>query len=239
MSRPDIPAIDELERTLDHISRIDAEVADLEDQKRQLSAYIQELPAVIATQLHTADERIEASRYLYWHVPEMHVKAIAHDLLAVKTHMASELIGPAASTLKCENCCKPIEVTSRADLQRLQQSYKQRARYQFLCSYCTEARQEQWAQESQHLYRTQVNRLDELQSMPYREYLQTPEWQERRKRHLRSANYRCQVCNSSQPLDVHHRTYERRGHERPQDLIALCRSCHQLFHDQGRLPSKD
>ena len=69
--------------------------------------------------------------------------------------------------------------------------------------------------------------------MPYQEYLQTPEWQARRKDALQRAEYRCQTCNASDRiLDVHHRTYERRGHEKPSDLTVLCRDCHELFHQR-------
>jgi 5-methylcytosine-specific restriction endonuclease McrA len=75
-------------------------------------------------------------------------------------------------------------------------------------------------------------RLGELRSMPYREYLKTPEWQACRRDALRRADYSCQVCNSGGPLDVHHRTYERRGTERASDLIVLCRDCHALFHGE-------
>jgi len=31
-------------------------------------------------------------------------------------------------------------------------------------------------------------------------------------------------------VDIHHRTYERFGHEWLSDLIALCRNCHDLTH---------
>jgi len=72
--------------------------------------------------------------------------------------------------------------------------------------------------------------LELLRTMPYDEYLQTPEWQEKRKEALRRADYRCQLCNSDESLDVHHRTYERRGYELASDLIALCRDCHKTFH---------
>ena len=71
--------------------------------------------------------------------------------------------------------------------------------------------------------------------MPYADYLQTPEWQARRKVMLRQAGYRCQVCNTDRLLHVHHRTYERRGMEQPADLITLCGDCHKLFHDNGKL----
>lgn len=77
------------------------------------------------------------------------------------------------------------------------------------------------------------NRARVLARMTYREYLQTPEWQERRGEALMRAQGRCQVCNKPYNLDVHHRTYERRGAEAPDDLTVLCRTCHATFH--GRL----
>jgi 5-methylcytosine-specific restriction endonuclease McrA len=69
----------------------------------------------------------------------------------------------------------------------------------------------------------------------YREYLQSPEWQGTRDDALHQAKHRCCICNSRHQLEVHHRTYERIGHERPDDLTVLCRPCHALFHRYGRL----
>ena len=88
----------------------------------------------------------------------------------------------------------------------------------------------------QHLL--EEERRWELGLMPYDEYLQTPEWQEKRAEAHARADGRCQVCNSLGPLDVHHRTYEHRGSEREDDLIVLCRDCHELFHRFGRLKAR-
>ena len=47
---------------------------------------------------------------------------------------------------------------------------------------------------------------------------------------------RCQVCNTDKSiLDTHHRTYERLGRELDGDLIVLCRDCHRIFHENGKL----
>lgn len=81
-----------------------------------------------------------------------------------------------------------------------------------------------------------LTREEWLRIMPYQEYLQTPEWKTRREQALLRAGHRCQVCNSNNTtLNTHHRTYIRRGNELPEDLIVLCQSCHQLFHDNGKL----
>lgn len=83
-------------------------------------------------------------------------------------------------------------------------------------------------------------RFYELQDMTYREYLETYEWRTIRQEMVRRAGWKCQVCNSSKKLHVHHRDYERRGLEACSDLIVLCAACHYLFHqsmwtnDKGR-----
>lgn len=73
---------------------------------------------------------------------------------------------------------------------------------------------------------------DALLSISYREYLQSPHWQGIKEYALLRANYRCQLCNSTGLLDVHHRTYENKGVEDHNDVIALCRRCHSKFHDK-------
>jgi hypothetical protein len=82
----------------------------------------------------------------------------------------------------------------------------------------------------------QIERQRELATMPYTDYLLTPEWQHRRLDQLDRAGYRCQMCNreprKGNPLHVHHRTYANRGNERPGDLIVLCKNCHFAFHEQ-------
>ncbi|MGI8406032.1 MAG: HNH endonuclease signature motif containing protein [Thermomicrobiales bacterium] len=85
-------------------------------------------------------------------------------------------------------------------------------------------------------YTRRTLRIHELETMPYREYLLTPEWQARRQLHRQHAGERCQVCNSEQSLHVHHRTYANRGNERFSDLIVLCASCHKHFHETMGVP---
>ena len=65
--------------------------------------------------------------------------------------------------------------------------------------------------------------------MNYRAYMQSPEWRRRRNEALERAGHRCQVCNGTENLQAHHRTYENLGHELPGDLTVLCDECHALF----------
>jgi hypothetical protein len=74
-----------------------------------------------------------------------------------------------------------------------------------------------------------------LRHMPYKEYLKTQHWKDVREKALNRAGRKCQICNSDFQLNVHHRTYENRGAEKPNDVIALCRSCHEKFHNISRV----
>lgn len=69
----------------------------------------------------------------------------------------------------------------------------------------------------------------------YHAYLLSPEWKARRDERINAAGRRCQVCNSPDRLNCHHRTYERIGRESPEDLVVLCEVCHGIFHRNGRL----
>jgi 5-methylcytosine-specific restriction endonuclease McrA len=70
----------------------------------------------------------------------------------------------------------------------------------------------------------------------YREYIEGPEWQERRRYYLARAMYRCQLCKrrgvNGRGLNVHHSDYSRLGAELEIDVIVLCRDCHARHHDK-------
>lgn len=63
-----------------------------------------------------------------------------------------------------------------------------------------------------------------------REYLRGPAWQTLREAALHNAKYKCELCNYTRRLHVHHRDYAHVFHERPEDLIVLCRKCHAVHH---------
>jgi len=71
--------------------------------------------------------------------------------------------------------------------------------------------------------------------MPYRKYLHTYHWEHLRELKLLEVDNRCQICYNKVGLNVHHRTYERLGHEKLMDLTVLCKECHELFHKHGKL----
>jgi 5-methylcytosine-specific restriction endonuclease McrA len=69
-------------------------------------------------------------------------------------------------------------------------------------------------------------------SLVYIEYIRSREWYIKAGEAKARAKFRCQICNSQSRLETHHRTYENLGCEQPEDLIVLCRKCHEKFHDK-------
>ncbi len=78
-----------------------------------------------------------------------------------------------------------------------------------------------------------------LPLLRYSDYLKTEHWEEIRRKALGRANGRCQVCNADGELHTHHRTYENLGSERDNDVVALCKECHALFHERRELAELD
>lgn len=76
-------------------------------------------------------------------------------------------------------------------------------------------------------------RMMHLQEMPYSRYLKSPEWEQTREAVKERDGGRCRLCDATSALQVHHRTYERRGVERLDDLTLLCGDCHSAFHGKG------
>jgi len=68
--------------------------------------------------------------------------------------------------------------------------------------------------------------------MDYVTYITSAAWRSNpaRQRELAAANFACRLCPNAAAIgariEVHHRTYERLGHELDGDLIALCSECH-------------
>lgn len=68
----------------------------------------------------------------------------------------------------------------------------------------------------------------------YRAHLKSAKWKKLRKAKLDEAHGQCQKCGAGQGRrEVHHKSYERLGDERLEDLIVLCPDCH-AFEDKIR-----
>ena len=66
----------------------------------------------------------------------------------------------------------------------------------------------------------------------YQQHLESDYWKQISTAVKARFGYRCAVCNSPHDLNAHHRTYDHRGRELEfiDDLICLCRRCHEIFH---------
>lgn len=67
-------------------------------------------------------------------------------------------------------------------------------------------------------------------SSPYASYLKSSAWKRVRKAAIARVHGICERCGRteySRRLEVHHKTYERLGCERSDDLVVLCTECHQ------------
>lgn len=70
-------------------------------------------------------------------------------------------------------------------------------------------------------------------NLNYEEYSKTEHWQHMREIAREHYGDCCCLCGSTVSLDVHHRTYDRRGRERLSDVILLCRDCHATYHKRA------
>ena len=64
----------------------------------------------------------------------------------------------------------------------------------------------------------------------YQQYLGSPQWKKIRKRILKRANYKCEICKIMKAYQVHHKHYKNIFNEKDKDLIAICGTCHQDKH---------
>ena len=66
----------------------------------------------------------------------------------------------------------------------------------------------------------------------YQDYLISEDWKRLRNLKLKQADNKCQLCNSADNLQIHHRTYKRVYEEDLNDLTVLCSYCHYRFHEK-------
>lgn len=162
------------------------------------------------------------------------------DLIPTKAlgafHQMSEVLKERCPwTYPCGSCGAEQRVTSRTQLKALQRPARSYERPKE-CDQCAERRRERDSDRFERDRAAYRSRLRELKTMPYQQYLDSPEWKERRAARLKAAGYACQVCNGrNKVLNVHHRTYIRRGEEYARDLVVLCQDCHHMFHRNGSL----
>lgn len=71
----------------------------------------------------------------------------------------------------------------------------------------------------------------------YQEYLASNKWKQKARQVRNRDKHRCVHCSASAcELHVHHLTYKHLRNEPLDDLITLCKPCHQKLHNLPRDP---
>lgn len=234
-----LPALGALERAWEAVEKAEQLRETAKEEMTAALEKIQDALVTLALQIgEDFDLRDRIIQHLYWMEPDIKTTWLA-EAFGIKSHQIVEIAGAASILVPCSRCGQEyqIVVTSRSMMQSALQMRSRSAGYvTSMCETCKELTHREWQATADVDRRKKEARLQQLRTMPYREYLLTSEWNARREQQLRRAGYRCQVCNASRKqLNVHHRTYERRGNEEFKDLIVLCKDCHSIFHSLGRL----
>lgn len=79
-------------------------------------------------------------------------------------------------------------------------------------------------------YRPQLIISEHDRKYRYGQYLRSQQWDLIRRRVRAKYKNTCQECFKAGKVEIHHKTYERIGAERIDDLVALCPSCHKALH---------
>ena len=74
-----------------------------------------------------------------------------------------------------------------------------------------------------------------MHSAKYKAYLMTDMWKVRRELALWRSGHKCTKCGAKKELEVHHKSYDRLGKERPEDLEVLCSACHAIADSRRRV----
>lgn len=212
------------------------EINNIENKSKKLKDSLIELISEIARECNRNGLRKQVIRDLYWDFEEVKTDIIADAFGFKNKYQLVKEVGEKVSELRCDRCGKFLSFKSRSSLKDAMVMVKKGGDsftegYTIVCDTCKKEIYKERNKKSKRDIQDRENRFYQLKSMAYKEYLETPEWQKIRKRKLRRAKYKCQICNASnKELNVHHRTYKRRGEERDNDLIVLCKDCHVLYH---------
>lgn len=213
-----------LRRMQENLSEI---IIDLFRSEDRSGEYFEEVAKIVA-------------RDLYYTRPLIWTNTILRSFGFSNEAEFCKWVGPYETELKCFRCMKAVDVDSRSRQEIVRKQYIHKLadestnapmRNGPLCLACFFS--------DIYLIRVQKNssdrRAEPLKSIPYRKYLTSEHWDDIRTRAYERARYRCQVCNGQESLNAHHRTYDRVGQERDDDITVLCAECHGLFHGHGKL----
>lgn len=229
IEKPNHPLINEIDNICSEINSLEKRINELNNELKniKLEQYASNL---------NMEQKINITKYLYWNIKKISFESI-HQVFFPKYHTVEvhKLLSASKDDIICSKCGEYILFTSRAQV--IKKDYIYDGKY--MCKSCWndeyEMRCVKREIEEENNRKLHYDRIENLKKLPYKKYLQTKHWHDRRNYHLKQSNFRCQVCNKNGILSVHHRTYVNRGCEPKEDLITLCQDCHSIFHQQGKL----
>ena len=213
---------------------IDAAIEYIEECKAEAAHWTEKLQDEVTANIRNAqteDDRLQYAAYVYWLCPQVEAETV-YRALNVKRGELAKILPKISMSAKCKDCdvVGTVYPKTRSEMKEIQ-----RGKHNEVCPKCTairKARSNAYSLEVARKRAEQESELERLKTMPYLDYLKSDHWKSLRSKMLNRASFSCQLCNSKGRLNVHHRTYERRGCEEYSDLIVLCEHCHSKFHDK-------
>ena len=208
---------------LDGLTKIWGEVRELERKAANAKKRAEREIGRLARNKH----RQEALRRIYWdELERLSVQRIG-ELFRIPTLEVAARAGELGAKTSCLLCHEDLEVVIRARSHRRELEAESGVNPKHrICGNCTAFRD----MDLELLRKKPGEKLTPAHRAAYSRYLKTPQWKERRARALKRAKHKCSLCSKKHGLECHHRSYERIGQERPEDLIIICSSCHGTHH---------
>jgi 5-methylcytosine-specific restriction endonuclease McrA len=176
---------------------------------------------------------------LLWHWDAIDPKWMAEASFMTVGDLRDLAESPALMVFPCLDCGTELAVRNRRQQIRTQRALEDYCEDEagnsvpnaLLCLACQDQRNDHAKQQSQLDNARQETLLKEYRKRPYADRRMTQEWAVLKRQIHRRDGYRCRLCDRGDvQLHVHHRTYATYAEERLEDLITLCRSCHEHCH---------
>lgn len=221
-----------IEKTLSDMQKVRDFIAAKEAEIKEAKEFLRLTAAKGLSAATSQDEKLELAAQLYWFHEDIPM-AIVYAAINTNAYKVQEILPPIYIEVSCRDCDNLVEISprSRNQLKDLRQK-GWRAPHCSACEARRAKRDDDFRSKFEQEKAEKEANVTALKSMPYPEYLQTNHWKTIRSKMLKRASFSCQLCNAKGVLNVHHRTYERRGCEEYSDLIVLCKPCHAKFHDK-------
>lgn len=84
-----------------------------------------------------------------------------------------------------------------------------------------------------------VLKCPHFKPLDYYRWINSNAYRKKRNEKLKEVGYKCELCGSAKNLQVHHITYDNLGYEPLDDLLVVCRKCHEELHKEDLKQKED